>query len=363
MTFHRNDQEKEYARFRRQSLAHAEHAVRAQIQDAERRIAELQSRLVHNRFRALPTDLGLFAVWNDLRQTCEEQIKTLAAQPWLEEVKLLNGKDILQVIARRQDGPGHLVVVLGASKATPVDIQWPQVAADRKSALFTSALNALAAEGCLVAVIELCATQCGVTLAAGRAHASKIDRRVVAAYHHQRAAWLSDHLNAQVPHHSDPMVLVRQLDDDHRLLYLLEARLAAVNGQMRSPNLEESFCREWRDLHALPQVKALAIHGEAIELRTEVIRTCGVTLGQYLVLFDFATRQITIHNLTRPIFSDGFVYAHPHVRGAVACLGSAAAQTAEFLAARDVPHLVGLMIEFLESYNSGSPYRSIDFWR
>lgn len=348
-----------YVRFRKQGLAHAEQAVVAQIQASERAITDGQNRLVQNRFNAAPAEQGLLETWNDLRPLCEAQIQALAAQPWLEQIEVLNRGQTLQIIGRRQNGSGRLMVAL---EKGALDIQWPLFAGDGASELIELARNALVAEGLLAAAVELCAAQAGIALTSTRKEPPRIDRRASEAYYRQRSAWLSEHVNSQAAKLSDPQGLVRQLNEQHRTIYLLERRLAAIRRRLQDPGQPDRFRDEWQQLCALPLVSSLSVWDSTIEVRTHTVHVEGVALGRCLVVLDFANRQIRVHNLT-PVRDGDVVYATPHVRMDVPCLGNMATPAAEFLASWDAPHLIGLMLDYLGSYNPNSKYKDLSAWQ
>ncbi len=349
-----------YVRFRKQGLAHAEQAMVAQIQASERAISDGQNRLVQNRFNAAPAEQGLLETWNDLRPLCEAQVQALAAQPWLEQIEVLNAGQTLQIIGRRENGSGRLVVAL--EKGT-LDIQWPLFGGDGASALIEVARNALVAEGLLAAAVELCAAQAGIALASTRTEPPRIDRRAAAVYQRQRSTWLSEQVNSQAAKLNDPQGLVRQLNEQHRTLYLLERRLAAIRSQMQDPCQTDRFRDEWQQLCALPLVDSLSVWDRALEVRTHTVHAEGIALGRFLVILDFGNRQMRIHNLTMPVRDGDVVYATPHVRMDVPCLGNMATPAAEFLANWDAPHLVGLMLDYLQSYNPNSKYKDLSAWQ
>jgi hypothetical protein len=225
-------------------------------------------------------------------------------------------------------------------------------------------LSGLAAEGRLAEVVAACAQRLGLTLA-DRANGGphRIDAQADRHYFLQRAAWLTaDGLPPGEPQDVDLAAAAHHLGELQRRLFILDEQRRQLRA--REPDRERirQYEQEYETLRTRSHVASLAIKGDQVELTTDAIQIHGVCVGSFCVHFNFASGLMDIVNQTRALNEEEERYDHPHVRNGSPCLGNIARPIADFLANRDLPRLIDLTLDFLESYNSENPFRPLAMW-
>jgi hypothetical protein len=374
-----------YARFRLNNTR-ASADVTKQITQVEEQIARLQATLARQRAASVLREQGMLYAWMRVRADAHHELAALAEKPWFESLTCETaGTDQLSSAApldlppwllqpavppegqglhltARLQGSGSLRLWIRPAAWPMVQIQSPPIP-DGPGALFDAMLAGLAAEGRLAEVVVVCAQRLGLTLAdRGNGGPHQVDGHADHHYFLQRAAWLMADGAPGDPQQTDWDAAARQLGDLQRRLFILDEQRRQLRARDHDRELVSRYEQEYDALRSRPHVASLVVRGEQVELTTDVIRIQGVTVGRFSVHFGFSSGTIDITNQTGAQYDDETRYDHPHVRNGSPCLGNISRPIADFLANRDLPRLVDLTLDFLESYNADNPFRPLGMW-
>lgn len=92
-------------------------------------------------------------------------------------------------------------------------------------------------------------------------------------------------------------------------------------------------------------------------------KTVHYYMGTFKVSIPYSGNGVKITPVIKPP-DCGTEYPHPHIaRGGSPCLGNISRAVPNYLKKGQYGILLSLMLEFLTSYNSGSPYQTLDHWK
>ena len=140
----------------------------------------------------------------------------------------------------------------------------------------------------------------------------------------------------------------------------IESELRAVR---RTPNEEkENLRRQLENILTMPHVIGIS-YGETLEVYTDTIwiEWQGVRrkIGAFIMIIDFEDGVI-IRNYANASPISG---PHPHIDGeGYPCFGNISEAVAKLEAEREIEALVTVLIQFLESYEPGSPHEIVEHW-
>jgi hypothetical protein len=357
----------DYVQFRLLSAPMAA-TLRKRITGIEQRIEDLQSRLAREASIRALEERNLFSVWECIRDQAHQELKRVSRQLWLEELGLGPDGRTVRLVARLEDGRARLVLSIDCCSIPLVDIIEPSVDAQQDSRLFRVRLDSLAAEGCLVELVNACSHRLGVSLAKRRRSGRvSLSSQTVQCYLRQRSAWLLREFDQETAQRVDPDELARQLNAAYWELVILDNQLE--HELSKTENHAESrrarFSGEYDILMNLPLLKSLRITGEVVKMETNTVYIRGINVGDFQVTYDwrrpsFCGPSMRIVNTTRPVKSAERTFDHPHVRDSQACLGNIRKHVAELMARRELPLLIPLTLEFLQSYNPANPHCKLE---
>ncbi len=142
---------------------------------------------------------------------------------------------------------------------------------------------------------------------------------------------------------------------------------AELNGLANSNDgLNSRFGKEFDQLFENDKINRVEVDETKIEVYTNDMiinhRDYEYNFGPFMIqiLLNGQLRIFALKHGTRETHE----IVHPHVQqGSVGCLGNISSEVAKLIARQEYVVLVNLIIDFLQSYDSGNPYRPIEVWR
>ncbi len=351
-----------YSQFRKGYHDRSKDEARANLETVTRRIAELQKKLGWEQFANLQKEEGLLFAWSAMLEQNHCDVDELLQQPWLKSIGSVGSGGALRIVASLADRK-RLVVDIHLREIPTVRIHEPTAANGTVSRLFQTALNALLDEGRLCEIVRLAAQRLGLELASHPANGEPPeDGKFRTTYMNLRSTWLTGSLPVWDSEPNQADITVRELEELYHSLYVLDRQIYGLAHQEEDLAQETQMAAEWESLKSLPGVQSISIDGNVVEFITTMIYIDGYQIGEFRILLNFKDNQVTAHNLTRLAYKDTSRYDHPHIHDGYPCLGNIYSHVQRLMITRNLPDLIGLLLDFLHSYNPASPYCTLDYW-
>lgn len=123
-----------------------------------------------------------------------------------------------------------------------------------------------------------------------------------------------------------------------------------------------SLATELEHVLAMPHVIGIKFRN-CLEVYTDTIYIAHgrvkYNIGAFKIMIDFQRGYVKFENLTNPNLG---VSEHPHISGGNPCFGNISEAVARMMGSEQLEMLVTVLIQFLESYDSQSPYSRIENW-
>jgi hypothetical protein len=141
------------------------------------------------------------------------------------------------------------------------------------------------------------------------------------------------------------------------------ARLRRQAMELALERQRHEFEGDYEVLVSLPHVRAVEVEGSCVRVLTDTItiehEAERYRIGEFALTLDLE-RGISVTNLantgTKPAWD------HPHVQGGLPCLGNLRDGCEKLLAECQLPPLVSVLIQFLQTYIPATAYCSIQCW-
>ncbi len=350
-----------YSQLRKGYHDRSKDEARANLETVTRRIAELQKRLGWEQFANLQKEEGLLFAWSAMLEQNHCDVDELLQQPWLKSISSVGSGGALRIVARLVERR-RLVVDINYRETPAVRIREP-AASGSISRLFQAALDALLDEGRLCEIVRLAAEHMRLELDSHPANEDHLESsKFRAAYMNQRSNWLTGSLPSWDDEPDQADLTTRELEELYHSLYVLDRQIYGLARQEEDLAQEAQLASEWESLKTLPGVQSIAIHGSVVEFTTTMITIEGHQIGEFHISLNFKDNQVTAHNLSRLAYKDTSRYDHPHIHDGYPCLGNIYSHVQRLMITRNLPDLIGLLLDFLHSYNPASPYCTLDYW-
>ncbi|MBI2633592.1 MAG: hypothetical protein HYW78_04400 [Parcubacteria group bacterium] len=159
----------------------------------------------------------------------------------------------------------------------------------------------------------------------------------------------------------DREIVSKRFIDLIRIEEELSLRLGPASGIL--VEYEKRFADEYEKLLTVPHIRTVDIKNGVLIAYTDTITIEYdgkiYTIGEFRIEIKL-NGSIKIDNLTNK--RDG--YNHPHVSGeGNPCLGNIAESIAKLIARYEFSFAMQLLVQYLETYNNGSPVHQISYWK
>ncbi len=354
-----------YTRFRDANLGITREWVAQNIQTAQAQILAAEQTVSRLYAEISIQEQSLLSAWTNCLSSDHQGFDSLFQQLWFLNCKVLDDRISLQVDAQAERGK-RIQLWLNLLAKQKVEVHQPKT---KMTPILQSALDLLLIDSRLVDLVVLSASACGWKLAVnpGQARQNQIDRKekdaVDRIFRAQRSEWLSKERSNDKNIRYKLEMSRQLLDDLYEQVSIFNQQFQTIPSHQDRSQRFRRYQEEWSNLRASPSVKGITIQKDIVHLLLKDIICDGCSVGEFEILMNFEKGVVSITNLTQPIYDGGQRYDHPHVLNTVPCFGNIGEQVHNLLGTRNIFHLSGLLIEYLQSYNSSSCYRSIEYWR